>query len=324
MCSGIGCGIGWRGELMSQVWQIGPGAWPNLGTVLAQGAQAFDTVMLLQSGSPYSGAIWDVSFPLPLHVVGEPGAVPVSCRNFHVALADTPAAQDWWIEGLRIIRSGTGTGAVRMLPGASWGGMRLVLHQCEHRAALADGVLNGNGAGAGQQRVILVSRCAFWGARAGGQLIDMHADDAVSLERVELDRTLDTYVGAALEDVVAEADYVTAPVPGYGPDYQSFLNPIVAQPRAMSGTLLLEGGSHDRAQILVYRVLDDGAAESAAELEGHAWRVVRPDPVTGYWEVRLLPTTRSDGSPQRYAYTIWTPEGYGPQTHGRYLPAPAP
>jgi hypothetical protein len=123
----------------------------------------------------------------------------------------------------------------------------------------------------------------------------------------------------------AVADYVTTPTEGYGPAYGEWYAPqFEGRAYGFGNTLLLADGQHDRAQILLYRVLDDGGPDSPAALERYAWLTTRPDPVTGYWEFRYLPTLRADGSPQRYAYTIWTPEGYGPQTHGRYLPAPAP
>jgi hypothetical protein len=121
------------------------------------------------------------------------------------------------------------------------------------------------------------------------------------------------------------ADFVLTDTAGYGPAYGEWYAPqFQGVPYGFGNTLLLADGQHDRAQILLYRVLDDGDPDSPAELERYAWLTTRPDPVTGYWEFRYLPTIRGDGSPQRYAYTIWTPEGYGPQTHGRYLPAPAP
>jgi hypothetical protein len=304
------------------VWQIGPGAWPNLGTVLAQGAQAWDTVMLLQAGSPYGAGIWDVPFPSPIHIVGEPGPEPVRVNQIMVALAQTPPAHDWWIENLEIRNNFFNSGMVRLLAGATWGGMRLVLHQCRDPANVIAAALNGMDQDGGGRR-ILMARCSSRATSSTAAFfLRTVASDEVEISRCVLNRAPEVHDGEM--PTILAADYVTAPVAGYGPDYQTFWNPIVAQPRAMSGTLLLEGGSHDRAQILVYRVLDDGAADSAADLEGHAWRVVRPDPVTGYWEVRLLPATRPDGAPQRYAYTVWTPEGYAPQTHGRYLPAPAP
>lgn len=129
--------------------------------------------------------------------------------------------------------------------------------------------------------------------------------------------------GSVLDFDVWAVDYVQTPTAGYGVEYGEWLLPqLLADSYSFGNTLLLADGQHDRAQILLHRVLDDGDPASPARLERYAWMTTRPDPVTGYWEFRYLPTTRSDGSPQRYAYTIWTPVGYAPQTHGRYLPAP--
>jgi hypothetical protein len=288
------------------VWQIGPGAWPNLGTVLAQGAQAWDTVMLLQAGSPYGAGIWDVPFPSPIHIVGEPGPEPVRVNQIMVALAQTPPAHDWWIENLEIRNNFSNPGMVRLLAGATWGGMRLVLHQCRDPANVIAAALNGMDQDGGGRR-ILMARCSSRATSfTAAFFLRTVASDEVEISRCVLNRAPEVHDGEM--PTILAADYVTAPVSGYGPDYQSFLNPVIAQPGRIAGTEILEpGDSPASTQVLLYRE----TAYGSERVEHVAWRETTPDPITGAWEFRFLSRLDAAGNPQRYAVGINPPGCYG-------------
>lgn len=294
------------------IWRIGPNDWPNLSTVLAQGAQAWDTVLIMQAGSPYPNAVWDVYFPFPLHVFGEPGGTPVEVPVIRIDLLDTPApAGDWWVENLFIRRTGSGSGLVQIYSGAHWSGMRLVVHQCEDRRDLSDGIVNGSDV-YGQGRRMLFSRVVCLGARSTGQLINLAADDQIELDRVELNYPIGSYSGASAEDVVVSSDYVTAPTDGYGPDYSYFLNPAIAAHggagRIFGSVYLREGESPDGTVLHLYRETENGT------IEARRWIETTPDPVTGDYEFRYLPTDH------RYWVQCIPPSGYEPVIRGPYIP----
>jgi hypothetical protein len=304
------------------VWQIGPGAWPNLSTVLAQGAQAFDTVMLLQSGSPHAGA--DVRLPFPLHFVGEPGAEPVvwqgsggySNRLLWLRDVFAAAAGVMWIENLSLAPVGANTGIILSTTSFADGEFVLHFHQCR----TSGGPLIAAGDNATTKHRIVLDRCYLHAASYPHMLDFESVDDEVYFRRCE-GQSASAFAlrsdNLTTADLYKEADYVTAPVPGYGPDYQSFLNPIVAQPGRIAGTEILEpGDSPASTQVLLYRE----TAYGSERVEHVAWRETTPDPITGAWEFRFLPRADAEGDPQRYAVAINPPGCYGSELLRWYTP----
>jgi hypothetical protein len=234
--------------------------------------------------------------------------------------------EDLWIEGLTAesvdgsaVRAAAGFG-LSAWPAAS----ALRINRCVLSGRYGVANINWSGANVSAPYSVRIEKSRFSGALVEGWFAtNSQPGGRMELLACRAESSASWYQGLAPADLLL--DVATVDTPGYGPAYGEWYAPqFQGASFGFGNTLLLADGQHDRAQILLYRVLDDGAPDSPAELERYAWMTTRPDPVTGYWEFRYLPTTRADGSPQRYAYTIWTPEGYGPQTHGRYLPAPAP
>lgn len=67
-------------------------------------------------------------------------------------------------------------------------------------------------------------------------------------------------------------------------------------------------------QFRLFRELASGAVESVR------WLEATPDSGSGLGEFRYLPTSRSDGEPQRYWIDWVGPDGEAPGRHGPYVP----
>lgn len=311
------------------IWTIGPGGWPNLSTVLAQGAAPWDTLYLDPAGSPYGATQIDVPLPFPLHVFGA-GTSVLGGSPYCIGLSwggwtHDGSARDMWIEGVQLAPSATGVGAVSVAHTGAVAGVRVVLHQCAVGPRTDVMVLGMGASAAGVPLRALLSRVRYRGGYLGMHQFFRLSNPAaeVELSRVELDRAPSCWSSTACADVLGPLDYVTAEAPGYGPDYLSYLNPAIAPlggDYRLAGTVDLDGLPADRALVLLYRVLDDGAADSAADLVQMPIRTTRPDPVTGAWEFRYLPGVDGAGQPISYAWAVWTPAGRAPQFHGRYRP----
>jgi hypothetical protein len=113
-------------------------------------------------------------------------------------------------------------------------------------------------------------------------------------------------------------DWVAAPAEGYGPGYGESLAPQFQglAYRLAGSEILAAPDSPADAQILLYRE----TAYQSGRMEAFRWMETAPDPITGEWEFRYLPTLDSAGNPQRYAVAINPPECYGGELLRWYPP----
>jgi hypothetical protein len=113
-------------------------------------------------------------------------------------------------------------------------------------------------------------------------------------------------------------DWAAVGSAGYGAAHGEFFG---AQwqgvPYRLAGSEILEAtDSPADSQILLYRE----TAYQSGRMEAFRWMETAPDPVTGEWEFRYLPTLDSAGNPQRYAVAINPPECYGGELLRWYPP----
>jgi hypothetical protein len=127
-----------------------------------------------------------------------------------------------------------------------------------------------------------------------------------------------TGITAGSDPYVAVADIATVDTPGYGPEYGDWYAPQwQGVPYRLAGSEILEAtDSPADSQILLYRE----TAYQSGRVERVAWLETAPDPITGEWEFRYLPTLDSAGNPQRYAVAINPPECYGGELLRWYPP----
>ena len=126
--------------------------------------------------------------------------------------------------------------------------------------------------------------------------------------------------GTNMAPLIAEwvHDCALEPTDQYGPAFGEWYAPQwLGHAYRIAGSETLEpGDALDQTQIALYRE----TAYQTGLLEPTRWLQTSPDPASGEWEFRYLPTTDSAGNPQRYAVQINPPECYQAELLRWYTP----
>jgi hypothetical protein len=284
-------------------------------------AAAGDTVLI----SP--GTYAPVKMTKPIHLIGDtldPVGNPVqigngtntpglACTGIYINIPAQSVATDMLVEGIKFANSSnSGWNTIQVSP--SWPTkLRMRINRCLFsHADYGACIFAGNSSSTGSVE-LRVEYCTVTNLRNGigtwwsGPSLAGNMVDVLRTQTVKSLVIPNTSGWAS-----ALCDQVLVATANYGANYGQFLRPqYEGVAYTIPGQIVLPDGiDRSTTRVRLYR-------EIGGQIEVLPWVLTVPDPVTGEWVFRYLPTD------QRFWVQTVPPQGYRPRIDGPYVPAPA-